>query len=216
MFVTKEKASQALATFGDAGEFRRALALSGTIVNSKINPNCPRQWCWAGRSGTERLGLCAPSATPRETFPCISIYFKRVWMSMHLSWTGEDDSNTREFVCQSRTGINVCQLRFACTLVMFVHEWGVCNNCWKNDWIWNKTLHNYDGNHLMGIHNGFPPKYRYLTTGHNRLTAPLKSIWLLSAQTNQLDNETSKILYGHIIKKHYCSTNIQLKLTNTG
>ncbi len=43
MFVTKEKASQALATFGDAGEFRRALALSGTIVNSKINPNCPRQ-----------------------------------------------------------------------------------------------------------------------------------------------------------------------------
>jgi hypothetical protein len=29
---------------------------------------------------------------------------------------------------------------------------------------------------MMGIHNGFPPKYRYLTTGHNRLTAPLKSI----------------------------------------
>jgi hypothetical protein len=41
MFVTKEKASQALATFSDAGEFR--LALSGTIGNSKIDPNCPRQ-----------------------------------------------------------------------------------------------------------------------------------------------------------------------------
>jgi len=42
-FITKEKASQALATFSDAGEFRRALALSGTIGNGKINPNCPRQ-----------------------------------------------------------------------------------------------------------------------------------------------------------------------------